>query len=130
MTTLPRLADRITAIAGSVDFSGFTPFFSPLMFFFDKNPWSTLALVVPLAAILLTTLVWSAGDGMHDPSAIRSNDLYCHVVNLIAEGVATRAVAAQLHLRPHAAPGPLALTHRVLNISHRGDGCPLRVRRP
>jgi hypothetical protein len=29
MTTPPRLADRITAIAGSVDPSGFTPFFRP-----------------------------------------------------------------------------------------------------
>ena len=33
MTTPPRLADRVTAIAGSVDLSGFAPFFAPLMFF-------------------------------------------------------------------------------------------------
>ena len=61
--TTQRLADRITAIVGSADFSGFTPFLSPLMFFFDKSPWPTLALVVSLAAILLTTLVMvEAGD--------------------------------------------------------------------
>jgi hypothetical protein len=30
MTTPLRLADRITALAGSVDVSGFTPFFRPL----------------------------------------------------------------------------------------------------
>ena len=52
-----RLADRMTAFPGSMDFSGFTPLFSPLMFFLDKSPWPTLALVVPLAAIFLTTFV-------------------------------------------------------------------------
>jgi hypothetical protein len=52
-----RLADRITAIAGSVDFSGFTPFFSPLMFFLNENLWPTLTLIVSLAAILLMALV-------------------------------------------------------------------------
>jgi len=37
MTPLRRLADRVTALAGSVDISGFTPFFAPLMFFLNEK---------------------------------------------------------------------------------------------
>jgi hypothetical protein len=57
MTTPLRLADRITAIAGSVDLSGFTPFFAPVMFFLNENLWPTMTLIVSLAAILLTAFV-------------------------------------------------------------------------
>jgi hypothetical protein len=56
MTTPQRLADRITAIAGSVDISGFAPFFSPLMFL-NENLWPTMTLTVLLAAILLMAFV-------------------------------------------------------------------------
>jgi len=52
MTTPPRLADRITAIAGCVDVSGFAPFFAPLMFYLNENRWSTTILMVSLVAIL------------------------------------------------------------------------------
>jgi len=45
MTTALRLADRITVIAGCVDLSGFTPFFAPVMFFFNENPWATMTLL-------------------------------------------------------------------------------------
>jgi hypothetical protein len=64
MTTPPRLADRIAAIAGSVDLSGFAPFFAPAMFFSNENLWLTMTLILSLAAILLTTLVmvgWRRG---------------------------------------------------------------------
>jgi hypothetical protein len=57
MTTPPRLADRITALAGSVDLSGFTPFFAPVMFCLNENLWPTMTLIVSLAAILLMILV-------------------------------------------------------------------------
>ena len=57
MTTPPRLADRITALAGSVDLSGFTPFFAPSMFFSNENLWPTMTLMISLTAILLTTFV-------------------------------------------------------------------------
>ena len=68
--TTPRLADRITALAGSVDLSGFTPFFAPSMFFSNENLWPTMTLMVSLAGLLLTALVmvarrrdaWSVGD--------------------------------------------------------------------
>jgi hypothetical protein len=57
MTTPLRPADRITALAGSMDFSGFTPYFSPAMFFLNENLWPTMTLIVPLAAILVMILV-------------------------------------------------------------------------
>lgn len=57
MTTQPRGADRITALAGSVDLSGFAPFLSPVMFFLNENSWPAMTLIVSLAATLLTTLV-------------------------------------------------------------------------
>ena len=57
MTTPRRPADRISAVAGCVDVSGFTPFLSPLMFFLNENLWPTMTLIMPLAAILLTALV-------------------------------------------------------------------------
>jgi hypothetical protein len=57
MTPPPRLADRITALVGSVDLSGFTPFFSPLIFFLNENLWPTTTLMVSLAAICLMIFV-------------------------------------------------------------------------
>jgi hypothetical protein len=64
MTTPPRLADRITAIAGSVDLSGFAPYFAPLMFFSNENLWLTITLMTSLAAIFFMALVifgWRRG---------------------------------------------------------------------
>ena len=64
MTTPSRLADRITALAGSVDVSGFTPYFAPVMFLLNENLWPTMTLIVSLAAILLMILVmvgWRRG---------------------------------------------------------------------
>jgi hypothetical protein len=57
VTTPPRPADRITALAGPVDLSGFAPFLSPVMFFLNENSWPAMTLIVSLAAILLTALV-------------------------------------------------------------------------
>jgi hypothetical protein len=57
MTTPPRLADRITAIAASVDVSGFAPFFSPIMFSLNENSWPTMTLIMSLVAFLLMTSV-------------------------------------------------------------------------
>jgi hypothetical protein len=56
MTTPPRLADRITAL-GSVDLTGFAPFFAPVMFSLNENLWPTITLTVLLAATLLIAFV-------------------------------------------------------------------------
>jgi hypothetical protein len=60
MTTPPRLADRITAL-GSVDLSGFAPFFAPVMFSMNENIWPTMTLIVSLVAILLIAFVMVGG---------------------------------------------------------------------
>jgi hypothetical protein len=57
MTIPQRPADRITALAGSVDLSGFTPFLSPLMFFRNANSRPSMILIVSLVAILLMIFV-------------------------------------------------------------------------
>jgi small neutral amino acid transporter SnatA (MarC family) len=61
MTTPPRLADRITALAGCVDPSGFAPFFAPVMFSLNENLWSTITLIASLVAILLIAFVMVGG---------------------------------------------------------------------
>ena len=57
VTTPPRPADRITALAGSVDLSWSATFLSPVMFFLNENSWPAMTLILLLATILLTTLI-------------------------------------------------------------------------
>jgi uncharacterized membrane protein len=53
-----RLADRITAFAGSMPFAYLHALgFGTWMLFFEKSPWPTLTLVVSLEAIFLSTFV-------------------------------------------------------------------------
>jgi uncharacterized membrane protein len=53
-----RLADRITAFAGSMNFVWLhAVLFAVWMVFAEKNPWPTLTLVVSLEAIFLSTFV-------------------------------------------------------------------------
>jgi uncharacterized membrane protein len=53
-----RLADRITAYAGSMRFVYLHAIvFAAWMLFFERSPWPTLTLVVSLEAIFLSTFV-------------------------------------------------------------------------
>jgi uncharacterized membrane protein len=53
-----RLADRITAFAGSMNFVWIhAALFGVWMLFLEKSPWPTLTLVVSLEAIFLSTFV-------------------------------------------------------------------------
>jgi uncharacterized membrane protein len=53
-----RLADRITAFAGSMHFVWIhATLFTAWMLFVEKSPWSNLTLVVSLEAIFLSTFV-------------------------------------------------------------------------
>ena len=64
MTPLPRPADRITALACSVDLSGFAPFLSPIMFSLNENYWLTMTLTVSLVTLSLITFAiigWRSG---------------------------------------------------------------------
>jgi hypothetical protein len=64
MTTPPPLIDRITGLAGSVDLSGFAPFFAPVTFALNENLWPTITLITSLVGILLMTfaiVAWRSG---------------------------------------------------------------------
>ncbi|MGB9302461.1 MAG: DUF1003 domain-containing protein [Mycobacterium sp.] len=53
-----RLADRITAFAGSMNFVWIhAALFATWMIVFERSPWPTLTLVVSLEAIFLSTFV-------------------------------------------------------------------------
>ena len=53
-----RIADQITAFAGSMNFVYIhVVLFAAWMLFFEKSPWPTLTLVVSLEAIFLSTFV-------------------------------------------------------------------------
>ena len=53
-----RVADRITAFAGSMNFVWIhAALFAVWMLFMEKSPWPTLTLVVSLEAIFLSTFV-------------------------------------------------------------------------
>ncbi|HUE34193.1 MAG TPA: DUF1003 domain-containing protein [Mycobacterium sp.] len=53
-----RLADRITAFAGSMNFVWIhAALFGVWMLFLERNPWPTLTLMVSLEAIFLSTFV-------------------------------------------------------------------------
>jgi uncharacterized membrane protein len=53
-----RIADRITAFAGSMSFVFIhAVLFAVWMLFFERSPWPTLTLVVSLEAIFLSTFV-------------------------------------------------------------------------
>ena len=53
-----RIADRITAFAGSMNFVYLhVTVFAIWMLFLEKNPWPTLTLIVSLEAIFLSTFV-------------------------------------------------------------------------
>lgn len=53
-----RLADRITAFAGSMNFVWLhAALFAAWMTFLERNPWPTLTLAVSLEAIFLSTFV-------------------------------------------------------------------------
>src|SRR6476659_9837826 len=53
-----RLADRITAFAGSMNFVWFhAAIFAVWMLFLEKSPWPTLTLMVSLEAIFLSAFV-------------------------------------------------------------------------
>src|SRR3954454_8048552 len=53
-----RVADKITAFAGSMQFVYLhAVLFAAWMLFFEKSPWPTLTLIVSLEAIFLSTFV-------------------------------------------------------------------------
>lgn len=108
-----RLADRITAFAGSMNFVWLhAVLFALWMVVLEKNPWPTLTLVVSLEAIFLSTFVMI---GQNRQSAFQQakadHDFHSQELELKTNTELTRQIHAlteELHKRfiPHDSAPP------------------------
>jgi uncharacterized membrane protein len=105
-----RLADRITAFAGSMNFVWLhAALFAVWMVFFEPSPWPTLTLVVSLEAIFLSTFVMI---GQNRQAAFQQakadHDFEAQELELKTNTELTRqihALTAELHRRIIGSPG-------------------------
>jgi uncharacterized membrane protein len=89
-----RLADRITAVAGSMQFVYVhAAFFALWMLVFEENPWPTLTLTVSLEAIFLSTFVLISQNRQATFQQAKADHDYQHVNQLLEENTAlTRTI--------------------------------------
>src|SRR5215475_6379867 len=97
-----RLADRITAFAGSMNFVYLhVLLFALWMLIFEKSPWPTLTLIVSLEAIFLSTFVMIGQNRQAAFQQVKSDRDYIDVNTLPTENTElTRAInqmTAELH---------------------------------
>jgi uncharacterized membrane protein len=97
-----RIADRITAFAGSMQFVYLHAFlFALWMVVFEKSPWPRLTLVVSLEAIFLSTFVMIGQNRQAAFQQAKADHDYSDVDTLLVENTAlTRKVhelTEQLH---------------------------------
>jgi uncharacterized membrane protein len=113
-----RLADRITAFAGSMNFVWIhAALFGVWMLFLERNPWPTLTLVVSLEAIFLSTFVMI---GQNRQSAFQQaradHDFQAQELELKTNTQLTREIhvlTKELHRRFIGPPGPDQSASRV-----------------
>lgn len=91
-----RIADAITAFAGSLNFVYIhVVIFAVWMLFFEKSPWPTLTLVVSLEAIFLSTFVMIGQNRQAAFQQAKADHDYVHTEREIAENTEiTRTIAA------------------------------------
>jgi uncharacterized membrane protein len=99
-----RIADRITAFAGSMNFVYLhVVLFALWMLVFEKSPWPTLTLIVSLEAIFLSTFVMIGQNRQAAFQQAKSDRDYRDVNTLLTENTElTRAIdqmTAELHQR-------------------------------
>ena len=89
-----RLADKITAFAGSMNFVYLhVVFFALWMLVFEKSPWPTLTLIVSLEAIFLSTFVMIGQNRQAAFQQAKSDRDYGDVSKLLVENTdLTRAI--------------------------------------
>jgi uncharacterized membrane protein len=89
-----RLADRITAFAGSMNFVYLhVVLFALWMLVFEKSPWPTLTLIVSLEAIFLSTFVMIGQNRQGAFQQAKSDRDYADVNTLLVENTnLTRAI--------------------------------------
>jgi uncharacterized membrane protein len=108
-----RIADKITAFAGSMQFVYLHAFlFALWMLVFEKSPWPTLTLIVSLEAIFLSTFVMIGQNRQASFQQAKADHDYKDVNTLLVENTdLTRAVhglTEELHDRVmgNRAPSP------------------------
>jgi uncharacterized membrane protein len=97
-----RIADKITAFAGSMNFVYLhVILFAVWMLIFEKSPWPTLTLIVSLEAIFLSTFVMIGQNRQAAFQQTKSDRDYKDVNTLLTENTElTRAInqmTAELH---------------------------------
>jgi uncharacterized membrane protein len=99
-----RIADKITAFAGSMNFVYLhVLLFATWMIVFEKSPWPTLTLIVSLEAIFLSTFVMIGQNRQAAFQQAKSDHDYQDVEKLLIENTdLTRAInrlTEELHHR-------------------------------
>ena len=97
-----RIADRITAFAGSMNFVFIHAIaFAAWMLLFEKSPWPTLTLIVSLEAIFLSTFVMIGQNRQASFQQAKADHDYADIDKLLVENTElTRAVhrlTSELH---------------------------------
>jgi uncharacterized membrane protein len=89
-----RIADKITAFAGSMNFVYLhVVLFALWMLVFEKSPWPTLTLIVSLEAIFLSTFVMIGQNRQAAFQQVKSDRDYKDVNTLLTENTQlTRAI--------------------------------------
>jgi uncharacterized membrane protein len=89
-----RIADQITAFAGSMNFVYLhVALFAAWMLFFERSPWPTLTLIVSLEAIFLSTFVMIGQNRQAAFQQAKADHDYRDVDRLLVENTdLTRAV--------------------------------------
>jgi uncharacterized membrane protein len=81
-----RIADKITAFAGSMQFVYLhAVLFAAWMLFFEKSPWPTLTLIVSLEAIFLSTFVMIGQNRQAAFQQEKADNDYSNVDKLLEE---------------------------------------------
>jgi uncharacterized membrane protein len=99
-----RIADRITAFAGSMRFVYLHALvFAVWMLVFEKSPWPTLTLVVSLEAIFLSTFVMIGQNRQAGFQQAKADSDYATVDRLLEENTRLTRLIHQLTQEVHRA---------------------------
>jgi len=97
-----RIADRITAFAGSMQFVYLHALvFAAWMLFVEKSPWPTLTLIVSLEAIFLSTFVMIGQNRQASFQQAKADHDYARVDKLLEENTALTRRVHELTVELH-----------------------------